>query len=206
MEQNKVSKYQCDAVESDWLDITYTQRKYLEEEAAVYEPKPQKKPLLSANAFKTLAVVLVIVAIVCGMIFINGNSDIFETARLAYTSSVLKNISGITARITVELPLNATIKGVDSDGTIELTGGRLCMSLSEGKVKSVTQTAVTVEIEEDIYYVYSNLTSVMAKEGDEVTTDTILGQYSEVMKVNVLVNNVVVTNIMGTDNSFEWSN
>lgn len=207
MEQNNIPKYQSDAVESDWLDITYTQRKYLVEEAAAYEPaKPAQKPLFSKNVLRTAGIMLIIIGIVLGMVFINGSSDIFETARLAYTSSVLKSVAGFNEKVTVELPITASIKAVNSDGTVEITGGKLCMSLSSGKVKSITANTVTVEIEEDICYVYSALTSVLVKEGDEVTADTILGKYQDVVRVNVVVNNVVVTNIVGTERSFEWSN
>jgi hypothetical protein len=104
------------------------------------------------------------------------------------------------------LPVNATVSNIASDGTVSLTGGSICLNLAKGKVKSVTEKSVTIEIDQDIYYVYSSLTEVMVKEGDTVELYDVLGKYQGTLNINVVINNTVVTNITGTSTSFEWSN
>ncbi|HPG92080.1 MAG TPA: hypothetical protein PK675_01570 [Clostridia bacterium] len=207
MDHKDVSKCQSSAVESDWLDITYTQRKYLEEEQEICDYQRKKpKAKLPKNLLVTVGALVIIVGIVCGMIFINGGTDIFETAKMAYISTVFGNSNSADQKRMVTLPVNAVVQGVESDGTVEIGGGTLCMNLTKGSVIAVTETSVTVEIDEDINMVYSNLTSVLVQDGQTVDENTVLGKYDGTVKVNVIIENTVITNIVGTDKSFEWSN
>ncbi|MDD4832457.1 MAG: hypothetical protein PHI78_02160 [Clostridia bacterium] len=207
MEHKDVSKCQCSAVESDWLDITYTQRKYLEEEQEICDYQIKKpKAKLPKNMLVTVGALIIIIGIVCGMIFINGGTDIFETAKMAYISTVFGNSDSVNQKTSVTLPVNAVVQGVESDGTVEIGGGTLCMNLAKGVVVSVTETSVTVKIDEDINMVYSDLTSILVEDGQTVDENAVLGKYDGTMKVNVVIENTVVTNIVGTDKSFEWGN
>lgn len=207
MDYKDVSKCQSEAVESDWLDITYTQRKYIQEEVEAVEYSKPKKQRKSHKGLLTVVACLAAVAlIVCGMIFVNGNSNIFETARLAYTSGIFKGIESVTEKTKVELPVNAEILSIKSDGTVEIGGGKLCMNLVGGTVVSVTDNVVTVEIEDGVKLVYSNLNKILVASGDKVDKNAVLGKYDESMKVNVVVDDSVVTAVSGGAKAFEWSN
>ncbi len=201
----------CEAIanESDWLEVSYTKRNYIEEEKAsesaqnrVYKSKPRIPKFV-----KYIAVALAVITIIVGMIIVDANVDgnIFSTAKSVFTSTLFNGQTPSVASSKVTLPSTAVISNVSSDGTVSLSGGKVATALTTGKVINTTATTVTVQVSDKVKMIYSALTSVLVKEGDELTQYQAIGKYNETTKVNVLYCDELVTKIVGSDYSFEWS-
>lgn len=207
-----VNKYECEGVESDWLEISYTQRNYLQEEEDALNnslppitAKPKKK---TSKLLKYAVGVLVALIIVGGMLFVDAKTggNVFQTAKEVFTSTVLGKISQADGdKIKVELPITAQIDSIAADGTIVIKGGKVANCLLAGKVIGVTASTVTVEVDADVKMIYSNLTNVVVVVGQQLTKFDVVGKYQDTTTVNVLYNDQLVTQIVGSDSSFEWN-
>ena len=200
-----VNAYSCQAVEDDWLDISYTERKYVNKEPYLKTGKKSKViPFLKQNFKYVLTVALLIVA-VCAMMFATNEESIFKTARLAYTTTFLSFYENFGKNEhEVVLPPSAEIDNVAEDGKITITGGRFVFCLQKGKVTEITEDSVTIEIDEKTTMVYCDLTEILVEQDSEIALYQCIGEYEGTMSVQVIYNGQAVTDVVGNENSFKW--
>lgn len=229
-ENDNVKRYEAAAEESDWLEISYLQRNYLKEElesataddsAGDYYVPPRRRAARAQNAqrqspekgkkmplfFRVAIAVTALVVLLTGLLLIdaNFNGNIFETAKTVFTWDALFGKKPAETDNTIKLTPNATITEVAPNGTITLTGGRVATSLKAGKVVAATSKTVTVEIDTDTRIVYSNLTEVLVTVGQDVERGEALGKYAGTMCINIVFEDKVVSNIVGSIDSFVWA-
>ncbi|MDD3831822.1 MAG: hypothetical protein PHW00_04120 [Clostridia bacterium] len=205
-----VNNYSCTAVENDWLDITYTQRNYIQEEQQLSNFKRKRRPLefIKTNAKYIVAIMLLVVA-VAGMLIVGVEGDgVFTTAKLAYTSTIFDSlIEGKTSKTktnTVVMPVNMQIESISDDGIVTLNGGKIATCLVAGTVASTTEHTVTVKTGDNTVMIYANVSEVLVQTGDTVAQYGVLGRYEQSMTVQIVYNNQPVNQVIGSLYSFEW--
>ncbi len=203
MDYYGVNSVVCDAEESDWLDVSYSERKYVE--------KPAKKKKINFKfklnkKIKIFAIAAVCVAALACMMFIDGNfsKEVFNTVKTAYSSVFIGNKpTPISAKI--ELPSNVDLVEVN-EGVATFSGGRATLSFTDGKVTAATENSVTVAIDENTSITYSNLTDVYVAVDDVVTTNSLLGKYEKNFTATILNGNgEAVKDVVGSDKQLTWN-
>lgn len=203
MDYEGINNLVRDAEESDWLDVSYSERKYVEE-------KPAKKKLkinLSKNV-KIAIVAVLCVAVLAALLFIDGNfsKQVFETAKDAY-ASVLPAFAGKTDKTDskkIEIPCNLTLVNVDK-GVATFEGGRAALSFTSGKVTEVAENKVVIAIDEDTAISYENLKTVFVAVGDEVQANSLLGKYDGTFTATIVNNGEAVTDVLGSSDALTWN-
>ena len=194
--QTNVNNIVCDAEETDWLDLTYTERKYIKKE------KPRKK---LKKVFVALIVVAVIVAGFGAAMLIDNNfsTEVFTAVKKAYTS-VLAIFDGATpTNNTITLPVNITL--VDSiDGVSTFGGGKATLSFTSGTVTAIDESSVTVAIDQDTTITYTNLTAVFVSVGDSVEQNTLLGKYSGTFSTMIAESGEVIKQVVASETQLSW--
>lgn len=194
--QTNVNTVVCDAQETDWLDLSYTERKYIQTE------KPRKK---MKTIFKVLIVVAVCVALFGGALLIDNDfsTDVFATVQKAYTSVLAFFNDATPTNNTITLPVNITL--IDSvDGVSTFGGGKATLSFTKGTVSSVDETSVTVAMDDDTTITYSNLTTVFVAVGDSVEANTLIGKYQGTFSTVISESGTVVTQVVASDTQLTW--
>ncbi|MEG1527581.1 MAG: hypothetical protein RR248_02545 [Clostridia bacterium] len=209
MEYEGINNVSSDCVESDWLDITYTQRNYLKEEEKLssYSPPPKRKKIKVGNIVKYAVAVVFLLVALAGMLFVKTENGVFQTARLTYTSSLLQDLDFLSIDKPdniVKLPATASIDKVLPDGTVILKGGKVATCLAKGKVIEVKPNSVTIKVDEKTLMVYSNLSKVVVKQGQELEQFDCIGKYEQTTGVSVIYNGEAVTEVVGDTYSFSW--
>lgn len=200
-----VNAYSCQAVEDDWLDISYTERKYVNKEPYLKTGKKSKIATFFKQNIKYVVTVVLLIAAVCAMMFTTNEESIFKTARLAYTTTFLSFYENFGKdEHEVVLPPSAEIDNVAADGKVTITGGRFVFCLQKGKVVEVTEDSVTIEIDENTKMVYSSMTEILVEQDSEIALYQCIGEYEETMSVQVIYNGQAVTDVVGSENSFKW--
>lgn len=195
--QTNVNNIVCDAEETDWLDLTYTERKYVQT-----KPKPRKR-------IKKVVVALIIVAVIVAgfgtaMLIDNDfSTEVFTAVKKAYTS-VLAIFDGATpTNNTITLPVNITL--VDSvDGVSTFSGGKATLSFTSGTVTLVDEGSVTVAIDQDTTITYSNLTTVFVAVGDSVAPNALIGKYDGTFSTVIVESGEVVTQVVASETQLSW--
>ncbi len=200
MEFDGVKSVVCDAEESDWLDVSYSER-YLEPQAAKCETKRKVK---FSRVWKVAVVAVLCVAILSAMLFLDGDfkTSVFNAVKTA-VSSVFDRAPQ-NAENKINIPCNLNLVDVN-DGVMTFSGGRAATSLTAGTVKEVTENSVTVALDEDTCIVYSQLTSVFATMGDEVLQSGLLGKYETQYTATILQNGEVVKQVVGSETQLTWN-
>ena len=211
MDYDGVNSIVCDAEESDWLDVSYSERKY------VQEAQPAKKKLFNFNfkfkkpnfkLSKPLQIALIAVlcvALLAAMLFIDGEfaSDVFQTAKAAFAGSVFdKDVEEVVA--TISLPSNVNLVDV-ADGVATFNGGKATFSFTDGTVTNVTETSVTVAIDENTSIIYDNLTEVLVEVGDTVSVYHLLARYDGTFTACVVVGGETVKDVVGSETQLAWN-
>lgn len=194
--QTNVNNVVCDAEETDWLDLNYTERKY------VNSPKPRKK---MRTIFKVMIVVAVCVAVFGAALLIDNDfsTDVFATVKKAYTSVISIFQQPTPTNNTITLPVNVTL--VDSnDGISTFGGGKATLSFTKGTVTAVDETSVTVAIDEDTTISYTNLTAVFVAVGDTVEQNTLLGKYDGTFSTVIAESGQVVKQVVASETQLSW--
>ncbi len=212
MEYEGVNSVICDAEENDWLDISYTERKYLNEETPVKRAKKRRAPAFFKNktvskVVKYVAAGLVSAAAVVGLLFVDSNfeGNVFETARATYSSNLA--IFGGTAASGVNkitLPYTITLENVEG-GVVVFSGGRAVVSFTDGVVKEVTENSVTVEVDDKTSIVYSDLTATYVAAGDEISANTLIAKYDGSAKATIVYDGEIVEDVIGSEYELQWS-
>lgn len=201
MEYEGVKSVVCDAEENDWLDISYSER-YVQPEAK--QKKTRKFPKFT-RAWKIAAVAVLCVAVLAAMLFIDGDfqKSVFDAVKTA-TASVFGAGNQQETENKINIPCNLNLVNV-SDGVMTFNGGRAATSLTSGKVTSVSETSVTVAMDEKTSVIYSDLTTVMVKVGEEVQANSLLGKYENQYSATITQDGEVVKQVVGSETQLTWN-
>ncbi len=200
MEYDGVKSVVCDAEESDWLDISYSER--------YVQPQPKKGKALKMpkfnKAWKIAVVAVMCVAVLTAMLFIDGDfkQDVFDAVKTAVASVFGDNKQ--EAENKINIPCNLNLVDVNN-GVMTFNGGRVATSLTDGKVTNVSETSITVAMDEKTSIVYSDLTSVMVKIGDEVAANCLLGKYDSQYTATITQDGEVVKQVVGSETQLTWN-
>lgn len=211
MEFDGVNSIVCDAEEADWLDVSYSERKYVEEQAPQKKSKikfhfPKVKNIKISKPLRIVAIAVLCVAILAAMLFIDGNfgKDVFQTAKAAYSSvlSIFDNQpQDVSASITI--PSNHNLVDVNG-GVATFDGGRATLSFTAGTVIDVTDTSVTIAMDDTTAITYDGLTSVMVAVGDTVEVGNLLGKYDGTFTATISQSGQVITDVIGSETQLTW--
>ncbi len=194
--QTNVNTVVCDAEEADWLDLSYTERKY------VNNGKQRKK---MPAIFKVLMVVALCVAIFGGALLIDNDfsADVFTAAKKAYSSVLaIFNVDTPTNNV-ITLPVNVTLMD-SADGVSTFGGGKATLSFTSGTVTAVDESSVTIAIDDDTSITYSNLTTVFVSLGETVQQNTLIGKYDGTFSTVIAESGTVVTQVVASDTQLSW--
>lgn len=201
MDYEGVNSVVCDAEENDWLDISYSERKYVDLPA----PVKQKRQIKWGKPLKIVAVVTLCVALLAATLFIDGDfgKQIFQTAKAAFSSSIFnKQHEDVSASIAI--PANANLVDVE-DGVATFNGGRLALAFADGTVTGVTETSVTVAINENTSITYDGLTDIYVAVGDVVSACSLLGKYDGTFTASIAVSGETVIDVVGSETQLTWN-
>ena len=212
MDYDGVNSIVCDAEENDWLDVSYSERKYVQEEQPATKKRKWfnfnfKFPKINLKLSKPLKITLVavlVVALLAAMLFIDGKfaTDVFQTAKAAFAGSVFDN-SAQDVYETVTIPSNVDLVDV-ANGVATFSGGKVALSFTDGVVTNVTETSVTVAINDTTTITYDNLTEVMVAVGDKVSANTLLARYDGTFTASVSVDGQV-KDVVGSETQLAWN-
>lgn len=192
----------CDAEESDWLDISYTERKYVDKHKTPHRfhlPKIKFK-----KVWTYAAIALVCVAVLATLLFVDGNftGEVFNAVKTASTS--VFNLPQDVTENKINIPCNLTLQEVN-DGVMTFGGGRAALALTAGKVTEVGENSVTVAVDEDTQIVYSELNSVFVAVGDEIAENTLIGKYENSFSASIYEKGEIVKQVVGSESQLKWS-
>lgn len=210
MDYEGVNSVVCDAEESDWLDVSYSERKYVSDQ----QQQPTKKRKLPNFKFKfklsksmrIVAVVVLCAALLAALLFIDGNfaKDVFQTAKAAFSASVFDSARTEDVVASVSIPANINLVDI-VDGVATFDGGKAALSFTNGTVTEVTETSVTVAMDETTSIKYEGLTNVFVSVGDVVSTNALLAKYDGCFTATVTVGGDMVTDVVGSDTQLTWN-
>ena len=214
MEFDGVNSIVCDAEEADWLDVSYSERRYVEE--SVPEQKKARfkfnfknvKKFKMSRPFKIVAIAVLCVAFLAAMLFIDGNfgKDVFQTAKAAYSSvlSIFDKNEPQDVSASIAIPSNHNLVDI-SDGVATFEGGRATLSFTAGTVIDVTETSVTVAIDDDTAITYDGLTTVFVTIGDTVSSGSLLGKYEGTFTATISQSGQTITDVVGSETQLTWN-
>lgn len=206
MDFDGVNNIICDAEESDWLDVSYSERNYVDE-----QPQSDKKRKRAKGGFrftkplKIIAAAVLCAALLAALLFVDGQfaKDVFETARAAYSASVFESHEQVVATATIAIPSNTDLVRVE-EGVATFNGGRAVLSLCDGIVESVEEGSLTVALDETTRVVYGNLTDVYVAAGDAVSANSLLAKYDGNFTVAVTVDGLIV-DVVASETQLAWT-
>ena len=211
MEFDGVNSVVCDAEEADWLDVSYSERKYVEQPAEKKKAKINFKNIKNvkiSRPVRIIAVAVLCVAILAAMLFIDGNfgKDVFQTAKAAYSSvlSIFDKNEPQDVSATIAIPSNHNLVDI-SDGVATFAGGRATLSFTAGTVIDATESSVTVAIDDTTAIIYDGLTSVFVAIGDEVAAGNLLGKYDGTFTATITCSGQTVTDVVGSETQLTWN-
>lgn len=215
-----IARYDCEAVEEDWLEISYTKRHYIDEDedcrSEEYDmPKSIRKKAKRNRRFSVgegakkwifrASALAVMAGLLIAMRFVDGGfvGEVFKTAKETYTTSLISAFTTQTNSNQISLPINYSVKSI-ADGNIVLGGGMLSLSLTDGKVESITKNSVTVRVNDDLCVVYGNLSSVLVEKNQTLKYMDIIGKYKDSTTINLLYKGEKITNLTTVDYTLTW--
>lgn len=219
MEYQGIDNVESIAQENDWLDVNYTAKKYLEEQPIVTKQNRKKvRPKsnrVNINIWRKMGAfgkvmacsVMAILALVAFMfVDSSGQSDVFSAVKQTFTTTFgfLGGGQSVNNSNTIELPINVTIDNVEN-GIITFSGGQALVSFTEGTVSNVTEDSVSVTMADGSVIVYSGCTEIFVKVGDSVEQYNLLARYKDSATACIQVDGVTVTEVVGSQNSIQWS-
>ena len=112
MDYDGIKSVVCDAEESDWLDVSYTERKYLNKN------KKQKKErkLKLGKTWKIAIVAVLCLAVLATMLFLDGDlkNEVFNAVKTA-TASIFNRTEKDTEN-KINIPCNVSLVDVSDVG------------------------------------------------------------------------------------------
>ena len=213
MEFDGVNSIVCDAEEADWLDVSYSERRYVAEPAegkknAKIRSKKATGVKKISRPLKIVAIAVLCVAVLAAMLFIDGNfgKDVFQTAKAAYSSvlAIFDKAEPQDVSATIAIPKNHDLIDI-TDGVATFEGGRATLSFTAGKVIDATETSVTVAIDDDTAITYDGLTTVFVTIGDTVSIGSLLGKYDGTFTATITQSGETVTDVVGSETQLTWN-
>ncbi|MEG2015140.1 MAG: hypothetical protein RR086_05350 [Clostridia bacterium] len=205
MEYTGVNNCNCEAVENDWLEVSYAKRNYIDDTS-----KKQRHKASKGNIKKVVSYILVFVValgVLLGMLLSDGEmgKNIFTTAKQAYIANVfsLIPIEEKTTENKLTLPLALKIDDVKG-GVMTISGGKVALSLCKGVVEKIGENSVVVLLDDNIRLVYDDLTEILVTLNQKLEYYDCLGKFNQTMRVSLTYNEEIVQNVISSENSFEW--
>ena len=201
--QQENQRLVLNATELPWLDVTYTAKKYLQDEQYHNTPaKPKRGWVKRALSFGAVATACL--AIMLGFTFVNGSFDgnFLQVAKATVTSTVFNPQKDVST--TLSVPCNMQVDSV-SDGVIVLSGGKALTSLTTGTVVECSQNTVTIQMDDNTIVLYDGVVDCFVSTGDVVQKNQLLGKYNGSVCVSVLFNGQVVVDVVASPNAIKWS-
>lgn len=204
MEYNGVNTTVCAAEESDWLDISYSERKFVRTPDKPQAQQAKFKPKFT-KPLKIAAIALLCVALLAALLFIDGNfgKDVFQTAKAAFSSTLFAPKPQQTVAA-IAIPCNINLVDV-ADGVATFNGGRAVLSFTDGKVIAASESSVTVAVDDNTQLTYDGFTSVLVNVGDSVTCNSLLGKYDQTFTATVSVDGQPVKDVVGSSTQLTWN-
>lgn len=201
MDYDGIKSVVCDAEESDWLDVSYTERKYLNKKDK--KQKRQRK-ITFGKTWKIAIVAVLCLAVLASLLFLDGDfkNEVFDAVKTATASIFHKTESDAENKINI--PCNVNLVEVN-EGVMTFNGGRAALSLTAGKVTNVTEDSVTVALNDDTSIVYSGLTTIYVKASDEIADSALLGKYDGQFTASILQQGQVVKQVVGSETQLTWN-
>ena len=207
MNYDGINSVICDAEENDWLDISYSERKYVEKPAQQHRKLQFKLPRIKISkkvGAIAIASVLCFAALAC-LLFIDGDfsKDVFSTVKAAYSESVFsKEPTPVTAKISI--PANVNLVDVQ-EGVATFNGGRATLSFTAGKVTEVGEDYVNVAIDDTTTISYNGLTEVYVAVDDVVSANMLLGKYKDSFTTVLSVAGETVKDVIASETQLTWN-
>ena len=197
MEYDGINSVVCEAEESDWLDVSYTERKYLN--------KKQKKSAKLGKSWKIAIVAVLCLAVLAAMLFFDGDlkNEIFDAVKTASTS-IFSQTESIPENKSINIPCNIELVDIN-DGVMTFSGGRAALSLTDGIVTDITEESVTIAMDDEVSIVYSGLTTIYVNVGAQISADTLLGKYEGEFTASILQQGQVVKQVVGSETQLTWN-
>ena len=192
------------ATELEWLDVTYTAKKYLNDENFV----PKETKARGAKLFKKVAgfgaIAVFCLALLVSFTFVKGNFDgnFLQVAKATVTTSVFGTNATQTASLIV--PCNMQIDSVN-EGVIVLSGGRALTSLTSGTVIQNDENGLAVQVDDNLVVYYNGLVESFVSVGDIVSNNQLLGKYNGTVSASVTYNGQLVVDVVASQSAIQWS-
>ena len=195
--EEEIKVCSCCPDEDDWLDVSYSQRHYIQEENSAFDSvrpakrRKERKPFYKIAAY-VMACVLV-VGIIFAMKYANKGfaGEVFSVAKAAGNSGILQVFKKSDKGEVINLPINVTVDKVEN-GTVTISGGKVLLSFCNG------------EVSDDLQIVDGGLTKILVKKGDKIATQTVIGKYVTTAAVNLLYKGEVVKDITTVNYTLVW--
>ena len=202
MEYEGVDTVVTDAEESDWLDVSYVERNYVEKTG-----KKIKWNFLKNKKFLIAAIAFVCVASLAVFMWADSNfrKDVFSGAKNAYTTmiSIFDGGSASDAQNKINVPCNATLVEI-TDGVAVFEGGKVALSFIDGKISDVSENSVTVTNDSGVAICFGNLTEIFVVEGDQVDQNQLIGRYDGTFTATISDDGQAVSGVIATEREISW--
>lgn len=206
MDYDGVINTVCDAEENDWLDVSYSERKYVGNKTAEKKTTKHKGKKIGVT-FAVLGIIFACVAVFGIVLYADNDfrTDVFTSAKTAYikVAEALEGKSNKTGK-TLEIPCNVNLVEV-TNGVATFDGGRTALAFADGKVTEVTDTSVTVQIDEQTSIMYTELTTVYVVLGQNVSSNELIGKYDGSFCASISDNGQTVKDVVASEDFIVWN-
>ena len=189
------TQQQANACDTDWLEITYAKRKYVNK-------KPKKAQKSNKRRIIATSLVAVFLLLAVGVVIADTamGGEFIETAQTMFTATFFGQTTDISHTIVV--PAWWEVESVQN-GKVSFMGATLALCLEQGTVSNVGENSVTVSVDENTLFVYENLEEIFVKVGDVVNQYDVLGECSS-LTLTVYYQQQVVQNVVANGTEVSW--
>lgn len=189
------TQQQANACDTDWLEITYAKRKYVNK-------KPKKAQKSNKRRIIATSLVAVFLLLAVGVVIADTamGGEFIETAQTMFTATFFGQTTDISNTIVV--PAWWEVESVQN-GKVSFMGGSLALCLEQGTVSNVGENSVTVSVDENTLFVYENLEEIFVNVGDVVNQYDVLGECSS-LTLTVYYQQQVVQNVVANGTEVSW--
>ena len=189
------TQQQANACDTDWLEITYAKRKYVNK-------KPKKAQKSNKRRIIATSLVAVFLLLAVGVVIADTamGGEFIETAQTMFTATFFGQTTDISNTIVV--PAWWEVESVQN-GKVSFMGATLALCLEQGTVSNVGENSVTVSVDENTLFVYENLEEIFVKVGDVVNQYDVLGECSS-LTLTVYYQQQVVQNVVANGTEVSW--
>ncbi len=195
------------AEQCEWLDVSYTARRYGEDSSDGSDSSPKPRTTARKGRWKVIALSVLTVFVLVSAVFVGMNGG-WDGVTEVYLASVFSSGDSDTVLSSgyqsVDLPYNVDISSVDG-GVVTFSGGGIVVSFTEGTVTAVGEGTVTVAVDDSTSMVYGNITECYVVVGSVLEYCDVLGKYTDTATVSIYSDDMVVTDLVGSDYILQWS-